>query len=204
MKIALLFYGRIRHYEKKFAIKALSDYKDIDIFYSSDNEPEHLINDFIKLYNPVSFNNDTISYDVDFGKYPNNVTCPVNINNMTRHFINLKRVFQLLEDTIKCKNIEYDIIIVTRLDLNISKIDLSNLVKDSLYIPFNEDHCGINDRFVMGYLESIKKYMNIFDNCLYLLDNKLSVPHPECLTLANIKYSNINIIRFNLHHNLVR
>jgi hypothetical protein len=75
MHIAILFYGRINHYEKKFLINALPKIHHYDFFYSSDSEPQELIDDFIKIYNPISINNNKILYDVDFGIYPNNKTC---------------------------------------------------------------------------------------------------------------------------------
>ena len=63
---------------------------------------------------------------------------------------------------------------------------------------------GINDRLAIGDFESMKKYMYIFDNCIHLLENNLSFPHPESLTLGNIQYNNLNIERFDLFHEIQR
>ena len=197
MRIAVLFYGRVNHYEKKFLVNSLPHLCECDFFYSADAEP---IDDFIKLYNPVAVVNDKITYNVDFGIYPNNKTNPANIHNMTCHFINKKRVFELLE----AHDRVYDLIIATRFDLKLGKLDLSIPEPNTIYIPKGEDHTGLNDRFAMGDFETMRKYMKIYDDCFYYLENGLSVPHPENLTLANVINHKINIVRFPLNHTIMR
>ena len=56
----------------------------------------------------------------------------------------------------------------------------------------------------MGDIEVMRKYMYVFDNCLYLLDNRLADPHPETLTLANIRHNNLSVIRFYMNHTIIR
>jgi hypothetical protein len=206
MNIAILFYGRINHFDKKYLINILNSDYLVDIFYSGDQEPPELIEQFIKIYNPISINNEKISHLFNFEKYYNinQIACKANMDNMTRHFINLKRVFNLLETHVINNNIIYDLVISTRLDLCIDKLNIYTPIHNTIYIPIGEDHTGINDRFAMGDIETMKKYMNIIDNCLYLLDNNLSNPHPETLTLSNIKYSNLKIIRFNMSTVIIR
>ena len=43
MLIAICFFGRIAHYEKKYLIESLDSNISYDIFYSSDNELNNLI-----------------------------------------------------------------------------------------------------------------------------------------------------------------
>jgi len=204
MHIAILFYGRINKYTNTFLLNSLPQKHTYDVYYSADLEPNELLDDFIKIYKPISVNNDKISYDVDFGKYPNTKTHPVNIHNMTCHFINKKRVFNLLENYINLTNTKYDIIIATRLDLFIDTLTLDIPLPNTIYIPKNEDYTGINDRFAMGDFQTMKKYMNIYDNCVYLLENKISVAHPENLTLYNIEYYKLNIVRFDINYSIMR
>jgi hypothetical protein len=204
MHIAILFYGRINKYTNTFLLNSLPQNHTYDVFYSADLEPNELLDDFIKIYKPISVNNDKISYDVDFGKYPNTKTHLSNIHNMTCHFINKKRVFNLLENYINLTNTKYDIIIATRLDLFIDTLTLDIPLPNTIYIPKNEDHTGINDRFAMGDFQTMKKYMNIYDNCVYLLENKISVAHPENLTLYNIEYYKLNIVRFDINYSIMR
>ena len=204
MRVALLFYGRIAHYDKKYLLKSLPTTNEYDVFLSSDAANDAAIEDFIKIYAPISINNDALTYDVNFGKYPNTKTQPAVIHNMTCHFLNKKRVFGLLEQHIALTGASYEVVISTRLDLIMNPVHVELPAYNTIYIPHGDDYTGINDRFAMGDIEVMKKYMNIFDSCLYLLENKLSVPHPENLTLANIIFCNIATSRFELNASLVR
>ena len=204
MFIGVCFFGRIQHFDKKYLLNSFGPNHTYDVFYSGDNEPDELIAEFQKMYNPIHIINDKISYDVDFSIYPNTKTNPVNINNMTRHFINKKRVFTLLEEHCNITNKFYDLIVSCRFDLYMDKYSPEIPLPNTIYIPSHEDHTGINDRFAIGDFNTMKKYMNLYDNCLYLLENKICPPHPENLHLYNILFHNINIVRFNLHQQLNR
>ena len=204
MLIGVCFFGRINYYDKNYLVNSFGPAHEYNFFYSGDNEPEHVVAAFQTAYTPICINNDKISYDVDFGIYPNNKTCPVNINNMTRHFLNKKRVFGLLEEHCAKTNKSYDLIISCRFDLYMDIYSPGIPSANTIYIPHGEDHTGINDRFAMGDFQTMKQYMNLYDNCIYFLENKLCVPHPENLHLCNILYCKINIERINLHQEIIR
>lgn len=213
INIAILYYGRIKFYEKMFLFKAINNLEsyNINIFYSTDIDVNiNDLNDFCKLYNPSIIDISKIIYDVDLNKNYYHEKLATNIHNMTCHFINLKRSFMCLENYVKNNNIKYDIVISTRFDLYMKDLDLDKIMLDkgikqnTLYIPNENDFCGTNDRLAIGDFESMKKYMYIIDNCTYLLENKLSFSHPESLTLANIIYNNLNIERFDLFHEIKR
>lgn len=200
LRYAIIFYGRIKHYEKKYLINNLSSENKYDIYYSACNENN--IEEFKTLYNIPDSNicNDEIIHSYNLNEY---VIHTANVNNLILHFINLKRALNLLINS----NIKYDIIITTRFDLEIVKYIDINIIKEenTIYIPMGEDHCGINDRFAMGNYETMKKYCSIIDNCEYLCENKLSGAHPETLTLNNLKFMNINIERFDMgSNNIIR
>ena len=204
MRVALLLYGRITHFKSQYEniINAIGNEHIIDIFLSCDNQPDTYISEFKELYKPISINNDKINYLYDFNNYPIEEPITVTIDNMIRHFINLKRVFKLLEEHIDRTNFIYDIIITTRIDLHLNiRLDLPKSDNNTIYIPSGHDYRSnrydaINDRFAMGNLDIMRQYNNIIDNCIYLLDNRISYPHPEMLTYAHIIFSKINIIRF--------
>ena len=203
MFIGVCFFGRSKFYEKKYLLESFGPDHTYDIFYSADNEAAEVIDNFTKIYSPISINNEKITYDVDFGIYPNNKTCPANISNMTRHFINKKRVFALLEEHCITEGKTYDLIVSCRLDLYMDKYSPATPTANTVYIPSGDDCTGINDRFAMGDFNTMKQYMNLFDNCVYLLTNN-SVPHPENLHLDNINHCKITIERFNLHQSIYR
>jgi len=208
MKIAVLIYGRlnncIKHY--KNIVNSIGKENDIDFFLSSDNSNENIITDFIDLYNPISYINDKIEYTCNLDKYDGK-RGETNIHNMTCHFINKYRVFTLLEKYIEEKNIKYDIIISLRVDILIeNKFIFDNIKDNTIYIPQGNDFIdnALNDQIAYGNLIVMKKYMNIFNNCELLLNQKLSIPHPESLTLANINFYNLDIFRVNLKYKLIK
>jgi hypothetical protein len=204
MLIGVCFFGRIKYFDRTYLINSFNPNHEYNFFYSGDNEPEHLINEFKEIYKPISLNNDKISYDIDFGIYPNDKTYPPNIHNMTCHFINKKRVFRLLEEHCNITNKSYDLIVSSRLDLYMHNYSPEIPLKNTIYIPNGEDHTGINDRIAFGDFQTMKHYMNLYDNCVYLLKNKICVPHPETLHLYNILHYKINIVRINLYHEIIR
>ena len=119
---------------------------------------------------------------------------------MTCHFINKNRVFLLLEEYINKTSIHYDVVISLRIDLVFqNSFDFNNLLDNTIYIPAGNDWLdGINDQLAYGKIDVMKKYNSI--NPVNLLEQKLTVPHPESLNLANINFHKLEIKRVNLNH----
>ena len=215
MQIAILFYGRIKHYEKKFLLNILEKGHNVDIFYSCDNEPEELVNDFKTIYNPIAVNSEPITYDQAVNNYyfswvdkaePIIVGNIQEYDRMIRHFINLKRVMELLEKSCSNTKIVYDLVIATRLDLQLGLMPpLCMPLPNVIYIPEGNNHCGLNDQFAMGNFETMKHYMYLFDKYPQYMELNIR-PHPETLTLCNIMEANENmkIGRFSMDHTIIR
>jgi hypothetical protein len=210
MRIAVLIYGRlnkcVQHYDN--IINSIGKEHNIDFFVSSDNDSQNNLTDFINTYKPILYNNDKIEYDCDLSKYSGK-RGETNIHNMICHFINKFRVFKLLKNSIEKNKVEYDVIISLRVDSvfnNNFKFDINLKNNNTIYIPINNDFVNnaINDQIAYGNLSVMEKYMNIFTNIIYLLDTEKSIPHPESLTLANIKFNNIDIKRVKLLYYLDR
>jgi hypothetical protein len=214
MRIAVLIYGRLTNCFDNYnnIINSIGKENNIDIFMSSDNSHQNDLDNFIRTYNPVKYNNDKIEYECDLIKYDEKKRSETNIHNMTCHFINKSRVFSLLETHIKTCNINYDIVISIRVDIHINnKFVFSNIEDNTIYIPDGSDfnypagaNTCINDQIAYGNLIVMKKYNNLFNNIINLLENKLSVLHPESLTCANIHYYNLKIVRTNLSYHIKR
>jgi hypothetical protein len=197
MRIAVIVFGRlnkcVEHYNN--IIESLGENNNIDFFASSDNSSESLLSDFVNLYKPVMYNNSPINYDFDLGKYPGK-RVETNIHNMTCHFINKNRVLLLLEEYINVNNIQYDCVVSLRIDcLFQNKFDFNFLEDNTIYIPSGFDYLenAINDQIAYGKIDVMKKYnsLNAFD----LLEKNLSIPHPESLNYANLKFYKLNIVR---------
>jgi len=195
MRIAVLVYGRlnkcVEHYEN--IMEMIGKQHDIDFFLSSDNSSESLLNDFIQLYKPKMYNNDQTHYDYDISKYTTTITGFVcNYHNITCHFINTNRVFLLLEEYINKEKVEYDVVISLRIDLVFrNHFNFDIIQNNTVYIPYGFDYRGINDQMAYGNIDVMKKY-NCID-VLYLLEQKLSIPHPETLNRANIEFHHLEV-----------
>jgi len=197
MYIAVLIYGRldkcIEHYDN--IVDSLGKNNHIDFFLSSDNSSESQLSNFIRVYNPILYDNTSIHYEYDLSKY-NGRRGETNIHNMSCHFINKNRVFMLMEEHISKNNNQYDCVVSLRTDCVFkSKFDFNSLDNNTIYIPFGYDYINnaINDQIAYGKIDVMKKYNSI--NAVDLLERKLSIPHPESLNYANIHFHKLNIIR---------
>lgn len=202
MRIALLVYGRLNKCKEHYnnIMDNIGKEHNVDVFLSSDNSVETQLQEFIELYKPISYNNDKIIYDTNLEKYEKPEA--TNIDSMIRHFINKKRVFALLELYVTKESITYDIVISLRIDLVFhNSFNLISAQSDTIYIPSDNDFLdGINDQVAYGSIDVMKKYMNIYEYIIDLLERKTTIAHPESLTLANIQFHKINIIRVKLLH----
>ena len=193
--VAVLIYGRLNKCNKDI-IKSVGNH-NVDYFISSDNSTTSDLQNCIKIYNPLSYNNDSITYKYNFDKYPNKRD-ETNLDTMTRHFINKQRVFNLLEEYIKTTEKQYDVVVSIRTDLKIhSKFNFNRIHPNTIYIPRGNDFINhaINDQIAYGTYDVMKLYMNVINNCDDILKRGKSIPHPESLTLANLELNNIKIVR---------
>jgi hypothetical protein len=161
---------------------------------------------FIDTYKPVSYTNDKIEYSCDLGKYPCK-RAETNIHNMTCHFINKGRVYSLLVEHINKTGIIYDVVLSIRIDLVFkTKFNFVDIQDDIIYIPNCNDFIvrDINDQVAYGKMNIMKKYNSISSNMVNILDKGLSIPHPESLTYANLRFHNVIIKRFELDYFIER
>lgn len=202
MKIAVLVYGRLHkctdHYDN--IMQSLRRANEVDFFASSDNSAE--IGDFVAVYKPLMYNNDPITYNVDYSQYLGR-RGETNIHNMTCHFINKNRVFALFEDwCLRHAAAEYDAVVSLRVDCVFqTQFEFDNLRDQTVYIPLGSDYVGgINDQIAYGKPDVMKKYNGI--NPKELLDFGRSIPHPENLTRANLEFHHLGVDRVDLRYEI--
>lgn len=204
MRIAVLIYGRLDNFVEHHdnILNSIGSENSVDFFLSSDNSPN--IDRFVELYKPIMYINNKIEHNFNFSKYDEKIAGETSLSNMTCHFINKYRVFCLLEHYIKVQDVKYDVILSLRIDLNIEdKFDFRDIEENTIYIPLGEDHRGgLNDQLAYGNLDVMKKYSCIIFNATRLLEERLSILHPESLVKANIVSNNINVKRFQLRYNI--
>lgn len=206
MKIAVLIYGRIDHSDMYYRniMNSISQEHTCDIFLSSDNPHKEDIDKFISTYKPKGYNTDHIASVHDIQKYSTGgQVC--NKYNMPRHFFNKYRVFQLLQRYIEDNGVTYDIVIALRIDMKYQdKISFQTPRPNTIYVPAGDDFFGLNDRLAYGDMDSMGKYLNIYNTYTYILEHNLSICHPESLLFAHIKHSKLNVNRFIFRTDIIK
>ena len=224
MRIAVLFYGRINKARDTYKniIDAIGSENTVDYFLSTGEQSVEQLNTFISLYNPIAYTNEKIQYTYDIP--PNSVVSKLfcRQDNMICSFINKQRVYRLLEAYMEESKVDYDIVFSLRTDiLFLEKVQYLIIQDDTIYIPktyngflftdhisrlegFTQVMHGITDTMAYGKASVMKKYSNIADNMIYLLNTGNCVMHPETITYANIMYNNIEIERFYTDFDILR
>jgi len=196
---AVLVYGRL-NMSKEHYPNISQSLGDVDYFVSSDNSPREQFQEFVTLYKPILYTNQPIVHQYQIDHYPNKPE-ETPLDKMIRHFINKKRVFELMKQSGK----KYHTIVSLRIDVILHHTFEFHLKPRHIYIPSGKDYRdGINDQIAVGDEYVMEKYMKIVDSMEYLLENGKSIPPPESLTLANLKYHEIPILRFGLDYRLDR
>lgn len=216
--VALLFYGRLLFFKEHYDNIVKTFGPNIDFFLSTDPNLGENIEDFIELYKPIAVNNKPITelniykafYDKFFTMFPE-ASVYGQSDNMSKHFINKKRVVELLKTHIQDTGATYDYICMTRLDiLYDSSIDWSliNPLENTIFVPEGYDYNGLNDRVCIGNLDTIEKYSSIYNNSLHIIESTFetnnNIIFPEILLQGHITDLKINVKRFTLKNDIVR
>jgi hypothetical protein len=224
MRIAVLFYGRINKAEDTYKniVDAIGAENTVDYFLSTGEQSVEQLNTFISLYNPIAYTNEEIHYTYDI---PSNSVQPAancNQHNIICSFINKQRAYRLLEAHIEKSKADYNIVFSLRCDIVFQgKIQYLTIEDDTVYIPksckgftyvdfisrlptFSRPLKGITDTMAYGNPSVMKKYSNIVDNMIHLLNTGNCWMHPETINYSNIMHNNLEIERFYTDFDIVR
>jgi len=216
MRIAVLFYGRVDKVKDTHQniIDAIGPENTVDYFLSTGEQSVEKLNTFISLYNPIAYTNEKIhfSYNIPSNTFHPSFNCRP--RNMICSFINKQRVFNLLESHMEASKVDYDIVFSLRCDIAFKgKLEYDVIQEDTIYIPrsyngfiwtdftnnlpgFTRGLRGITDIMAYGKASAMKKYSNIVNNMIHLLNTGNCGMQPEIMTYANIIYNNLEIERF--------
>ena len=182
----------------------LSKYYDLDFFLSHSPQLNEDVEDFKKVFNPISVCNDPIVSDINLDNYPKNFSEHVVRKyaiNIIPQFINKMRVFKLLEDHINKNKVDYDYIFSTRVDLfyfnKLTFEEFKEIDDNTIYIPDGNQWPppmppGINDHMAIGNLNGMRKYMNVYKYLKTYLDNGC-ILRPETVLLSHINNMKLNV-----------
>ena len=209
MKIAILFSGRINDNldQYKNIMKNLVINNDVDFFISYPiNTNNDIIQNVVKLYNPKKIiESDERYFNID--KYhKKHETIAHNVMCMYLSRTKLNNEFKRYVEE---NNINYDIVIATRIDLIFkTNIDFNDLIKNiennEICIPNpTKDWGGINDQFAIGSFDTITEYLNLYNSLFELLESGI-ILHPETLLLEYLNRIQMKIIRFELEYHIER
>lgn len=208
MKIAILITGRINtditQYQN-FYDNFIKD-NDVDIFVSHSKDNSEQISKFFELYKPRYMVQSQENY-YDVSMYPKQGE--TNLHNMMCMYLNRKNVLYLLTKYIQETNTKYDVIISTRCDLwfhnRINFEDyLDDLKQHKVIVPSGYDfHGGLNDQFAFGDLDSMTKYLSVYDNISNLAKSGC-ILHPESLLRRHLNEQTVDIKRFDIKYYIKR
>ena len=213
MRVALLLYGKLYNYNQyDELLNFIGKEHTVDIFYSGDHEQEEKVAVFVENYKPVKCETDRIIHPNIMSIYPGRLPGVDNeaLYDQGCKLINKFRVFMLLEEYMKEKNVKYDLVVCMSLDIKVNStlnLSNSNFSDNNVYIPMTpiteELEGSVNDKLALGKLESMKKYCELYKYMQYLLEQKLSIPSAEHLNLACLTYNKINIVRIPLVYSIL-
>lgn len=112
--------------------------------------------------------------------------------NTTSMFYSILQSYNIMEEYAKINKINYDIVIRARFDIIFHSEKNSSIIfpfndidKNTVLIPHNDDHGGVNDRFAFGDFQTMKIYCNTY--------YKIFDVYKWCLKRQDKKYGKANI-----------
>ena len=210
MRIALLFFGRLKAFEdcyESIKLNFLDLFKDstYDSFLShNSNNISDNLKLFNDLYNVKEYESINVKEYINLSEYENIPLHHWKVSSKDSIYFchNLQRVYQIMENYAKANSIKYDIVIVMRADMFFNKpfIISDNINENTIYTPILWDHTGINGQFAYGTTESIKLFCNINDNIRSIYEIYNEGYHIETYVGHNISLNKLNIVKVDIDY----
>ena len=181
-------------------VKTITKEKDINKII---NPIELQIEDYTVLGGLIAdFNAQADLSQTERSLFPNN-----NLISYGAMCYSMNRVKKILEEYENKNNFKYDVIIRLRTDLLFRNyINIMNMSCDTINIPligkYLED--GMNDQFAIGNGDSMKVYLNLFENLLQYINKKECTPRPESFLKYHLTKNKININENDIQFDILR
>jgi hypothetical protein len=213
MRIAVLLYGRVRHFEKQYnhIMENIVQGNEADFFlsHSPTQDTEEELQQFIEMYKPKKVVNEMMIH-ADYSKYPILPGHPHPPYNMFCMQLNRLRVRNACIEYMNETGVSYDIYVCHRVDMCLfSKYPLEDIQQrmndEVIFIPYNQNYywIGMNDAIAVGNFGAMMKYLSLYDYIYQILDQGVLV-HPETVMLYYLYMIGLPVIRLDLDHNIVR
>jgi hypothetical protein len=208
MKIAILFSGRISCFQKSYPniMENIVQGNDVDFFisYSKDSDINET-NAFLEKFEPKVFMESDEKYFFVKDIYRKTRSSWHNVMCM---YLNRQNVQSLFKKYIEEHQIQYDLVLSYRVDYWIhSKLNLQQLILKSneglLCIPVGNDYQGLNDQMAIGNMNTIIKYLSVYDSLPHILQ-RFKTLNPEIILQKYVKLKNIKLFRFPLETTILR
>jgi hypothetical protein len=201
MKIAALFVGRFKSYEKTYnsIVSNVFAGHEVDVFFSHNaaNTGDNL-DDFAERFQVKSAQSMRVIVPSHIYEYTDkNGNIYANNGYMWLMFYHLNNGVRLIDEYCKQTGIVYDIVLYLRADMHfLTKVPFVKPAEEEIYIPSLPDWTGINDQMAYGTLGTMKKYAATFDWLDKYYKEDGVIYHPEHMTLHNIRIHGLQVIRF--------
>jgi hypothetical protein len=196
-RIAVLISGEIRCFDKfydnfiKYIYNNKTIFQAFDIYCVSTTINENL-KSICKKYE--------VSTDTKYSKILHNNVLKTGVDKYIYQISDYQKVWRLMESS----DIKYDHVIRTRPDIKhfYNPILFSEFYDDMIEVPQFHYFTGVNDRFAIGDYESMKIYMNIYDD-IDVLMKKYPNKNAEHILKMHLQDKNIKFT-FNKYFNFKR
>jgi len=197
MKVAVLFAGRIKSYEH--VLSKLLDFKNryTPTYYCSLNKAgndEELARFSKELgISPENINTEITPSPAFLDEISRKkIDIPHNVYSM---FYHENKAFSLIEKDVIDNKKQYDCILYTRADIDSpDTLELEMPKPNTIYIPEEDAHNGLNDRTAYGNFDAMKKYCSIIGTLTSA--KSMNGKNPEVILKDHLENQHLEVVLF--------
>ena len=202
MKIAALFVGRVKCYEKTYAgiMENVFAGHDVDVFFSHNaaNTADNL-DDFAARYKVKAAQSAIVPVPPHVYNYSDrNGMIYANNGFMWLMFYHLHNGFRIIDNYMAETGTRYDIILYLRADMHFeSRVEFPAMpAENRIYIPSLQDWYGLNDQMAFGTPDAMRTYCSVFPNLERYFNTDGVIYHPEKMLQYHLYVNGMNVVRF--------